>query len=354
MPHFSEMVKLGGEISRLMVEEHGEAFYVSRLSDAGWLACLACVLGFEWDTSGQTTVTLAALKEALSGLDLGVRIIGGKGRSGWSITREVNEVTEELGLGEEERRALLRTSILTRKVDDAALQDAHDVYFHSLIVSRGGAWCVVNQGMNIEERTARRYHWAGERGASVEEPHVDILAESEVPVVLDMTSRDSAECRSACLDIALDATPSRLRRELGEALSLLRGQASLTGAEREAVPSIPSYLEPPRSIDAASIVSAGRESSSFEDFIAQRGVGQASIRALALIASLIYGKPPSWRDPVKYSYAHGTKSGRPYYVDRRRMRRNAELLRSAVEEARLGNREKLAALRRLSGWIAED
>ena len=48
------------------------------------------------------------------------------------------------------------------KVDSAALQDGFDLYLHGFIVADDGKWCVVQQGMNGENRRARRYHWLSE------------------------------------------------------------------------------------------------------------------------------------------------------------------------------------------------
>ncbi|RKY72850.1 MAG: DUF763 domain-containing protein, partial [Candidatus Latescibacterota bacterium] len=86
----------------------------------------------------------------------------------------------------------------------------------------------------------------------------------------------------------------------------------------------------------------------FEELLGIRGVGPKTVRALALLSELIYGSTPSFRDPAKFSFAHGGKDRRPYPVDRRTYDRSIEVLRSAVERARLGRRERMEALRRLA------
>lgn len=85
-----------------------------------------------------------------------------------------------------------------------------------------------------------------------------------------------------------------------------------------------------------------------DDVLEEKGVGPSLLRSLSLTAQLIYGEPPSWRDPIKYSFAVGGKDGVPYPVDRRTYDRTISALRRAVEEARVGRKEKLAALRRLA------
>jgi hypothetical protein len=90
---------------------------------------------------------------------------------------------------------------------------------------------------------------------------------------------------------------------------------------------------------------------SYEELVSLRGVGPSAIRGLALVAELVYGQPPSWRDPVRFSFAFGGKDGVPFPVDRVGMDGAVELLRAGVEETRLGREEKLRAIQRLRGCV---
>lgn len=79
---FQRMVRLGREIVRLIVEDHGPEEILKRISDPYWFQSLGCVLGFDWHSSGVTTTVCGALKEGLRGFekDLGLVIAGGKER----------------------------------------------------------------------------------------------------------------------------------------------------------------------------------------------------------------------------------------------------------------------------------
>ncbi|MEM4188237.1 MAG: DUF763 domain-containing protein, partial [Candidatus Hadarchaeum sp.] len=77
------------------------------------------------------------------------------------------------------------------------------------------------------------------------------------------------------------------------------------------------------------------------------------VRALALVSTLIYGKPPSWRDPIRYSFAHGGKDGVPFPVDRKTYQETTEILKGAIEAAKCGHGEKLKAIRRLHEFIGQ-
>jgi len=85
----------------------------------------------------------------------------------------------------------------------------------------------------------------------------------------------------------------------------------------------------------------------FQELLLIRGLGPRSLRALSLLAELLYGEPPSFKDPARFSFAHGGKDGRPYPVDRELYDRTIEVLKECLWAARVGYTEKLRALRRL-------
>jgi hypothetical protein len=91
----------------------------------------------------------------------------------------------------------------------------------------------------------------------------------------------------------------------------------------------------------------------YEELLGFRGVGPATVRGLALVAEVIYGEKPSWKDPVKYSFAYGGKDGVPFPVDRKAMDESIQILRQAVEDARIGDTEKTRSLRALMRFVPE-
>ncbi len=344
VPHYREMVVLGREISRLVVEEYGADFLVSRLADPFWLSCLSCVLGFEWNTSGQTTVTLRALKDALKGGELGVVVMGGKGGEMRDTPNEIMEYLKKVGR-EDLAPHLLKASTMSCKVDNNAVQDSYNIYFHSVVVSDSGSSAIINQGMNIEARTARRYQWLGSR-ISVEEPHTAISSEAVEEVVLDLTSRLSRECRECILDVLRDSPITTIQSDLARVKSILAGQATLDGRTFSETRPTHHHLKPPKKLDDAILRKAKENAESFESLLLCEGVGPATLRGLAYISELVYGARVSWKDPARYAYAFGTKSGRPYPVNRHAMVKAAETIRQALESS--DSRASRIMLRRLS------
>ncbi|MGC9116854.1 MAG: DUF763 domain-containing protein, partial [Conexivisphaera sp.] len=155
---YSRMVRLARGIAGLIVEERGRRGLLERVSDPLWFQALGCVLGFDWNSSGLTTVTAAALRDALNGMDVGVRAAGGKGMAGRTL-EDIGRMAEELGLSDGRTEELRRASRLAAKVDSAAVQDGYELYHHMVLFDEDGDWAIVQQGMSAEEGLARRYHW---------------------------------------------------------------------------------------------------------------------------------------------------------------------------------------------------
>jgi hypothetical protein len=86
----------------------------------------------------------------------------------------------------------------------------------------------------------------------------------------------------------------------------------------------------------------------YEEFVSIEGVGPSLVRALSLVSQLIYGTSASWKDPVRYSFAHGGKDGVPYPVDRNTFDRSIRFLRDAIERGEISREEKVTALKKLS------
>lgn len=91
-----------------------------------------------------------------------------------------------------------------------------------------------------------------------------------------------------------------------------------------------------------------RQPKDFEELLGIRGVGPKTVRALSLLGELLHGAAPSRRDPARYSFAHGGKDGHPYPVDRELYDRSISVLKDAIDHARMGRREKVEAIGRLS------
>jgi len=354
----SRMQKLAKEMVKIIVDEYGTDEFMRRISDPFWFQAFGCVLGYDWHSSGVTTVVTGVLKKSIAPEELGIAVCGGKGRHSKQTLPEIEAVGEEFGLSTVTVKSLQRASKLSAKVDSAAIQAGYQLYHHAFFVTEKGKWAVMQQGMCPQDRTARRYHWLSDGIQSfVVEPHTAIVGDVARENALDMTAEESEGCRKTSVDIArespkktLQALPTRrsqLQRSLHEWLPQ-------TGEDmRRQVPM--EYLSMPVNINWKVLQRLYEcQPRDYEELLSIRGVGPATVRGLALVAELIYGEKPSWRDPVKYSFAYGGKDGVPYPVDRRAMDESINILKQAIGEAGIGNNEKLHSLARLRRFVSED
>ncbi len=333
---FERMTRLAGAIMSYMVEELGQDETVYRFSDPYWFQSLGCVLGFDWHSSGVTTTTCGAVKEALKDrVDLGIFAAGGKGAASRRTPQEIEEHAERAGVAN--AAVLVHASRMSAKVDNNALQDGYQIYHHFFLFTERGDWVVVQQGMNEANGYARRYHWAS-RGLRdfVEEPHAAICAERR-GLTMNLVASASAETRSVVAGLSRE-NPDKLTRQLERLTSLELPRRHQLFLE---------HLRPD-SVKRVLLKTYERQPEDFATLLGMPGVGAKTLRALALISELVHGTALSWEDPARFSFAHGGKDGYPYPVDRDTYDRSIEVMEEAVKRSTCGLKEREEALRRLA------
>ncbi|MGA1795474.1 MAG: DUF763 domain-containing protein [bacterium] len=333
---FSRMRLLARQVTLAIVEEYGPREMLVRLADPFWFQAFGCVLGFDWHSSGLTTTVCGALKEGIKGLErqIGLCVCGGKGRVSRKTPDEVTHLGGMLGM---DPAPLVYASRMSAKVDNTALQDGYQLYHHNLIFTGEGEWAVIQQGMNETNRYARRYHWLG---STVEdfvcEPHSAVCCDSSGEV-LNMVAKESDKARDASATISREH-PERIMKEF----TGLRDQLTLPREHP-----VPSSLIHPNRLKKVLLSTYEQQPQNFASLLGMPGVGPKTIRSLSLLSEILYGAKASFRDPVRFSFAHGGKDGHPYPVDRANYDRSIDFLKRAVDQARIGRTERLHALKRL-------
>ncbi len=363
---FERMVKLSREMIRVLVEEYGSDEFVARISDPVWFQSLGTVLAFDWNASGLTTVLTGALKEALRGheQEWGLFICGGKGKTSRKTPDEIERWGEINNFTPKNTNRLVYSSRISAKVDSSLVQDGYQLYHHAFFFSKNGAWAVVQQGMNTLNSMARRYHWYDKLDFNkdfINEPHQGIVSQKKRKSVLNLTSSKSAKTRDVSSDLVkvglkqLQNDLQLLRRhssEVSRMLSLKAGDEQYTflKLENKEFSHHPVEFEDfskSTYLDRIFAQLAEQKPKTYEELLATPKVGPKTIRALALIAEIIYGAKPSYEDPARYSFAHGGKDATPYPIDRKTYDQSIELLQQAVTRSKLSFSEKDAALKRL-------
>jgi hypothetical protein len=348
------MTRLGAVMSEAIVHQYGRDELLRRLSHPFWFQSFGAVMGMDWHSSGITTSVIGALKRGLAPLsnELGIHVCGGRGKHSRQTPQELVAIGERVGF---DGVALANASRLVAKIDSAAVQDGFDLYLHGFIVTNGGQWVVVQQGMNGDRKQARRYHWLSEGLKSfVEEPHsaIDGVGQGEIINLTDRRARASRRCQ---LGVLHSLGPDGIARELS---------ALASWVERAITPTIPAQLPLPHLVMPAHhdvrtsdvltprlyanlAAAADRAPIDFTELLLVPGIGARTVRALATVAEVMHGAAYRFTDPARFSFAHGGKDRHPFPVPLRVYDQTIQVLKSAVQNAKLGREEELAALKRL-------
>ena len=350
----ARMKKLAKPILEIIVSEYGVKELMKRLADPLWFQAFSYVLGYDWDSSGVTTVTAGVLREVLSP-DIGILMAGGKGKRSLRAPEEIRKIGDIFGLSSKKVERLVRASRIVAKVDNAVLQDEHQIYHHAFFVDKDGDWVVIQQGMCTKLKTARRYHWISTSIKSfVIDPH-DIIGDIKLPFVLDMASNRSAEAQKISVDIVREGV-NKLKRDYFQLVRIARKERPLDeflfdnnmNKKPKANSPINIKIVPMRVNWDALSRAYEIQPRNYEGLVEIRGIGPGTIRALALVAELIYNAEISWIDPIRYTFAHGGKDGVPYPVNVKRMERVISFLEDIVEDLKIGKKEKTKILKELS------
>ncbi|ADY51691.1 protein of unknown function DUF763 [Pseudopedobacter saltans DSM 12145] len=327
------MAKLGLAITEAIITDFGKDEYLKRMSDPFWFQSLGCVLGMDWHSSGITTSVLGALKSAINPLskELGIYFCGGKGKFSRNTPHELLVYGEKNGLNSSE---LIRSSKLVAKVDNTAIQDGHQLYLHSFIVSNTGEWTVVQQGMHDTNSSARRYHWHSKDFQSfTEKPHAGICGTNQ-GLILDMTAVDSKPAKTAVMNMTTEK-PNHLLAEISH----------LVMPKHHDVKSKDVDL---KRLGAMLWLAHEKQPKDFDELLLLEGLGPRTLQSLALVSEVIYGTPTRFQDPARFSFAHGGKDGHPFPVLTKVYDETIDVLTKAITQSKLGNSDKKSAIESLS------
>lgn len=371
------MKMLGTHIIEVLIMEYGQKEVLIRLSDPLWFQSLGAVLGMDWHSSGITTSVMYALKRGINerANDFGLFICGGRGTYSRQTPEELLALADRTGLNANE---LIRASKLSAKIDNSAVQDGFSLYQHNFILSAQGDWAVVQQGMNIETKTARRYHWCSAQLRSfTEEPHSGVTGENKGSI-LNLTDSRANETRNGIMSLAQEkphlvlkeieaikkwGAPQNMQLELfsddtvpyadvrNECGPVQKSALDNTAGNRNiTLPRHHEVLEEDvdtKRLGAVLCTAYESEPQDFESLLLTKGLGPRTLQSLTLVSEVIYGTPSRFRDPARFSFAHGGKDGNPFPVPTRIYDESIRILGDCIEKSKLGYKDKSDCLKKL-------
>lgn len=328
----SRMSLLGGAIAEAIVMEYGRSMLLKKMSDPFWFQSLGCVLGMDWHSSGITTSVMGALKRAVNerSADLGIYICGGRGKHSRQTPNELFNIGYKTGI---DAQTMIYNSRLSAKVDNTAIQDGFNLYLHSFIVTIENEWAVIQQGMNTDTKIARRYHWHSPSVSSfMEEPHSSIYGKNQGNI-LNLTDKDANNTKQGILKLTKE-DPKQLLHDIPALIMPLHHDV------REKDVNI-------KRLGAALALAHEKNVVDMESLLLLEGVGPRTIQSLTLVSEVIHGTSSRFKDPARFSFAHGGKDGHPFPVPEQVYDETITVLEKALQKAKLGNSDKAEALKKL-------
>jgi len=364
------MMVLGTLITESLVENFGPEEVLVRLSDPLWFQSFGAVMGMDWHSSGITTSVMYALKRGLNprAKELGIYVCGGRGKYSRMTPNELLDIADQTGL---DGNTLVNNSKLVAKVDNNAVQDGFQLYQHNFILTKNGQWAVVQQGMNVGEKKARRYHWcSSDLRSFVENPHTGVVGDNRGKI-LNLTDEKARTARDSILDMSLQ-NPDKIIGEIckigkpasemilmnGGKVETIKSNAT-SPVQGELFPELQRNLVMPAHHDVQAqdvdlkrlggVLATAYESQpkDFESLMLTPGLGPRTLQSLALVSEVIYGTPSRFNDPARFSFAHGGKDGHPFPVPLKIYDESIRILRDSIEKSKLGYKDKSECIKRL-------
>ena len=326
------MAKLGLAITETLICEYGKAEVLRRLSDPFWFQSLGAVMGMDWHSSGITTSVMGALKRAINphSRRLGIYICGGKGKFSRKAPEEILRVCESTGL---DGAQLVRSSKLSAKVDNTAVQDGFQLYMHSFVLSDEGQWTVIQQGMSPGTSTARRYHWhSADLRSFVDDPHTAICGPNQ-GLILNLADKGASPARNSAIAVTREK-PELMMHDIQQLILPAHHDVRAEDVDL-------------RRLGAVLWLAHEKQPADFEELLLLEGVGPRTLQSLALVSEVIYGTPARFKDPARFAFAHGGKDGHPFPVPIQVYDETIGILQTAVHKSGLGHKDKQEAIRKL-------
>ena len=326
------MGNMGLAIVESVVQNYGKSEMLTRMSDPNWFQAFGAVMGMQWNSSGVTASVLGSLRRKTNprAKELGIYILGGKGRYSYYAPNQIRNVSNQHGLKGNE---LVKSCYLTRKIDNNAIMDGYNLYQQYFILTDEGEWTNISQGMNTKTRRARRYHWHSATVRSfVDDPHTGIVGKKGNPIINLVDSRAN-NVRNNIINLTHEK-PMKVLNECKKMSLPNRHDVRESDVNMKRLGAV---LE----------MAYNNGIDNFEDLMMLKGVGPKTLKSLALVSEVIHGDSSRFEDPSRFSFAVGGKDGRPHPVDTKAYDETIEMLQDSVEKSKLGYNDKSKAIKRL-------
>lgn len=326
-----KMGDMGEVMAESIIDNYGTGELLSRMSNPNWFQAFGATIGMHWNSSGVTAVVLGALQRRLNQRadELGVYILGGKGKRGYTLPHAVKRIAYKHDLDD---KALVKSARLCSRIDNNAIQDGFNLYQQYCLLDRDGKWTAITQGLNKANRRARRYHWHSDAVKSFTSPHTGIVG-IEDQSILNLVDENAQGLQNNIVKLT-NTRPNEVIEAYQEAELPDRHDVRKEDVNLARLGSV---------LDLA----YNRDIENFEDLVDMQNVGPKTLKALAMASEVIHGDATRFDDPARFSFAVGGKDGRPHPMDTKAMEETVSMLEDSVTKSKLGDKDKSSAIKRL-------
>ena len=185
---------------------------------------------------------------------------------------------------------------------------------------------LISQGMNKNNRRARRYHWHSPTVQSFSSaPHTGI-AGLEQQRILNLVDPKAETLQNNMVELTQEK-PTEIIKAINSAEMPNRHDVRKEDINQARLASV---------LDLA----YNRDIENFEDLVDMHGVGPRTLKALAMASEVIHGDSTRFEDPARFAFAVGGKDGRPHPIDTKSFDETVEMLQDTVDKAKIGDKEK--------------
>lgn len=331
------MAFLSGAIIESIIADYGRSAVLYRLSDPSWFQSFGCVLGLDWHSSGLTPAIMSALQSSINPnyRELGVYIIGGRGRFSRKSTKELHALSERTGLN---ANLLVRSSKLAAKVDHLDHETGYELHYYNFIVTSDGEWSLVQQAINDEHGVVRRFHWhSRDVEANLKVQGRFILRRKRSIVInrqIDLNDNDVDSIIYSLRDNPNVVKPYQHRLVMPVHHEMRAQNVNLNR------------------LGAILSLVYDHDLRDFETLQALNRVNPRTIQALTLVSELIHGGSFRFSDPARFSFAHGGIDQSPFAVATKIYDETISIMRTAIERQKFGNNDNVIRnLSQVAGYM---
>ncbi len=298
---FEKMTKLAEKFLILFVKERGVEELIDNLSKPLWFQSLGCWLWFDRHSSGLTTVVGGVLSQALKNInyEIWIYVWWWKWKTAIKTPQHIENFAWKYNILQYKK--YLNSSKLLAKVDNSLLQDWFDLYYHQIFFDSKGHYTIIQQWLNKEEKTARRYH----RNRKIWNKTIKILEWKYPGLEKEEFNIITTKKLNKVLNL-ISVKSENIRKDIVEIINYIQKNYKMPDHHWIRT----TDFDVDRLVRTLSNIR--QNINNFKDLLWIKWIGPKAIFNIVQTSQLIYWNEADRSDPARFSFTHWWKDWTPY------------------------------------------